>query len=60
MVCPMKNSPTHRPRRTEAVRQLMLWGLVGSAVVWGVLEFFALQRARYHGWRNRQQATLPR
>ena len=45
---------------SEAVRQLMLWGLVGSAVVWGVLEFFALQRARYHGWRNRQQAALPR
>jgi hypothetical protein len=56
----MKNSPTHRPRRTEAVRQLMLWGLVGSAVVWGVLEFFALQRARYHGWRHRPQAPLPR
>ena len=56
----MKNSPTHRPRRTEAIRKLMLCGLIGSAVAWGVMEFFALQRARYHVWRHRQQAVLPR
>ena len=55
----MKNSPPLRPRRIEPLRWLMLCGLVGCGMAWGVAEFFALQRARYHARRNRQQTALP-
>jgi hypothetical protein len=27
--------------------------VVLSSVAWGVVEFFALQRSRYHSWRAR-------
>jgi hypothetical protein len=55
----MKNSRPLRRRRIEAARWLMLCGLVGCALAWGAVEFFALQRARYHAWRDRQQTALP-
>ncbi|HNZ91407.1 MAG TPA: hypothetical protein PKM82_09385 [Acidovorax sp.] len=55
----MKNLRPQRPRRIDALRWLMLCGLVGCGMAWGVAEFFALQRARYHARRNRQQTALP-
>lgn len=55
----MKNSRPHRQRRIDAMRWLMLCGLVGCGMAWGLVEFFALQRARYHAWRDRQQTALP-
>lgn len=55
----MKNSPPQRPRKIDAVRWLMLCGLVGCGMAWGAVEFFALQRARYQARRDRQQAALP-
>ena len=55
----MKNSPPRRQRRIDVLRWLMLCGLVGCGMAWGVAEFFALQRARYHAWRDRQQTALP-
>ena len=49
----------HRQRRIDAMRWLMLCGLVGCGMAWGLVELFALQRARYHAWRDRQQTALP-
>ncbi|MBP3979575.1 MAG: hypothetical protein KKG12_14920 [Gammaproteobacteria bacterium] len=54
----MKNSQPQRPRRIDLLRRLMLCGLVGCGMAWGMVEFFALQRARYHAWRDRQQTAL--
>lgn len=55
----MKNSRPLRRRKIDALRWLMLCGLVGCGMAWGMVEFFALQRARYHAWRDRQQTALP-
>ena len=55
----MKNSRPLRRRKIDALRWLMLCGLVGCGMAWGMVEFFALQRARFHAWRDRQQTALP-
>lgn len=36
----------------------MLCGMVACGMAWGVAEFFALQRARYHAWRERHHTAL--
>ena len=40
------------------MRWLMLCGRGGGGMAGGLVEFFALQRARYHAWRDRQQTAL--
>lgn len=47
-------------RRTEAYRLAVLCGTLGCAVAWGLVELLALQRSRYHLWRERHQASAPR
>lgn len=55
----MKNS--RFPRRIEPLRTAALFGLMGCAVAWGLVELFALQRSRYHAWRGRHHhPALPR
>ncbi|EER59847.1 hypothetical protein AcdelDRAFT_2573 [Acidovorax delafieldii 2AN] len=40
------------------MRWLMLCSMVACGIAWGVAELFALQRARYHAWRERHHAAL--
>lgn len=55
----MKNR-SRSPRRIEPLRTVALFGIMGCAVVWGLVELFALQRSRYHAWRERQHTALTR
>ncbi len=56
----MKNR-SRFPRRIEPLRTATLFGLMGCAVAWGLVELFALQRSRYHAWRERHHhPALPR
>ena len=34
--------------------------LVCGSVIWGVIEFVALQRSRYHAWRAQALTVQPR
>ncbi|MBV7541221.1 hypothetical protein [Acidovorax sp. sic0104] len=50
-------------RKTEAYRLAVLCGTLGCAIAWGLVELLALQRSRYHLWRERhhtQDARLQR
>ncbi|MDD2546833.1 MAG: hypothetical protein PHI55_11205 [Burkholderiaceae bacterium] len=49
----MTHSRFRRPPRRDALRWLLRCGLVGCGMAWGLREFYALQRARYHVWRVR-------
>lgn len=55
----MKNS-SRSSRRIEPLRTVTLFGLMGCAMAWGLVELFALQRSRYHAWRERHHTALPR
>ncbi|CAN7329125.1 hypothetical protein LJR118_001834 [Acidovorax sp. LjRoot118] len=48
------------PRRIEPLRTVALFGIMGCAMAWGLVELFALQRSRYHAWRERQHTALHR
>ena len=41
-------------RKTEVYRWAMGWAMLAGALAWGVVEFLALQRARWQLWRERQ------
>lgn len=44
----------HPPlRKTEVSRWALGWGLLAGALLWGLVEFLALQRARWLVWRAR-------
>lgn len=57
----MKNCFRSR-RRIEPLRTVALFGLVGCAMAFGLVELFALQRSRYQAWRGRHNhhPALPR
>lgn len=57
----MKNCSRSR-RRIEPLRTVALFGLMGCAVAFGLVELFALQRSRYQAWRGRHNhpTALPR
>ncbi|MBB6561582.1 hypothetical protein HNP48_004276 [Acidovorax soli] len=57
----MKNCFRSR-RRIEPLRTVALFGLMGCAVAFGLVELFALQRSRYQAWRGRHShhSALPR
>lgn len=57
----MKNC-YHSRRRTSPLRAATLFGLMGCAMAFGLVELFALQRSRYHAWRDRHNhpTALPR
>ncbi|WP_198509133.1 hypothetical protein [Acidovorax sp. 69] len=42
-------------RKTEPYRWAALCGTLACALAWGLVEFLALQRSRYHLRRERQQ-----
>ena len=43
----------HSPRRTDLRRMTVLYGTLGCALAWGLVELLALQRTRYQRWRMR-------
>ncbi|MBV7428228.1 hypothetical protein KW843_15850 [Acidovorax sp. sif1233] len=52
---------TQQPRRRTEVRRLaVLCGTLGCALAWGLVELLALQRQRYHQWRQRHQTPAHR
>ena len=52
---------TRRSRRkTEPWRRAVLWCTLGGALVWGLVELLALQRQRYHQWRQRHETPAHR
>ena len=46
--------------RTEPYRWAVVFGALGCAAAWGLVEFVALQRLRYHLWRERRQTPAHR
>ena len=47
-------------RRTEVHRIALLCGTLGCALAWGLVELLALQRQRYHQWRQRHETPAHR
>ena len=40
-------------RKTEAWRRAAQYATLGCALAWGLVELLALQRSRWHMWRER-------
>ncbi len=45
-------------RKSNASRFVMLCGMLARVTAWGVVELLALQRCRFHAWRDRRHGVL--
>jgi hypothetical protein len=44
-------------RKTEAYRKALGLGTLACAAAWGLVELVALQRSRWHLWREQRHQT---